>query len=105
MLRDEPMIVVEPAAHRLKLHLVAGDLGVANNALRFASPPEALRLTGCPRGSMPPFGHSQTLRTLVDRALLAHPSVFALTTSPDAFLEIDPHDVVRVTNALVGRFT
>ncbi len=103
--RNEPMIVVGPAAHGLKLHLIAGDLGIANNLVRIAPAPEALRLTGCPRGCMPPFGHTQSLRTMVDRGLLEHETVYALTTSPDVLMEVDPQDIVSATDALVGRFT
>ena len=105
LVQGEPMIIVAPAAHGLKLHLVAGDLGIANNLVRIASAPEALRLTGCPRGCMPPFAHTRDLRTMVDRDLLDHETVYALTTSSDTLMEIDPHDIVSATSALVGRFS
>ena len=91
-------------AHTLKVYLIAGELGVANHVVRFATTPEGLRLTGCPRGSMPPFGHVRELRTLVDQSLLARETVYALTTDAEVLMQGEPGQIVDATSALVGRF-
>jgi Cys-tRNA(Pro) deacylase len=58
--------------------------------------------TGFSIGGVPPFGHTQQLRTFVDRDLLAFGEVWAAAGTPNHVFPIDPTDLVRATDGLVA---
>jgi len=58
--------------------------------------------TGYAIGGIPPLGHAQPLRTLVDQSLLRFQTVFAAGGTPNAMFPIAPADLVRVTGGQVA---
>jgi len=61
---DRPVQVVLPGHRRVDNARLRAILGT--RTLRFASPEELLRLTGCAPGAVPPFGNLFDLPVLVD---------------------------------------
>ena len=67
--------------------------------VKFASADQALDLTGFVVGSMPPFGHRQALRTLVDPTVLALDTIYGGGGAIDAMMRLTPQELMRVTGA------
>lgn len=98
-----PLLVVANGLARIDNKRLAGHLGVSRKRLKLADAPTVLALTGFEVGSMPPFGHRQPLRTLVDRRVLDQAQVFAGGGALDTLLRLDPAEIVRVAGAEVVR--
>ena len=64
---EEFVIVNVPADKRVNLKKVKQILNV--NRLTIATPKEALYITGCEVGSVPPLGHKNNLKILVDETV------------------------------------
>ncbi|MGD9022164.1 MAG: YbaK/EbsC family protein [Deltaproteobacteria bacterium] len=64
-----------------------------------ANPATAERLTGYVVGGMSPFGTRQSLRVMVDDALLAYDKVAINGGKRGLMLIMNPADIVRVTDA------
>src|SRR5690554_4788683 len=62
----EPLLVVAAGEARVSYPLLAAALGLGRKQVRFATPDEALLVTGFRVGAMPPFGHRAPLPTLLD---------------------------------------
>jgi prolyl-tRNA editing enzyme YbaK/EbsC (Cys-tRNA(Pro) deacylase) len=48
---------------------------------------------------MPPFGHRQTLRTLVDPAIMQLDTIYGGGGDIDAMMRLTPDELVRITQA------
>lgn len=62
----EPWLVIAAGESRIDMKLLAETLTLSRRRLRFATPEQALDITGFPVGAMPPFGHRSPLPTLID---------------------------------------
>lgn len=96
-----PVLVIANGLSRIGYKRVADHLGVSRKQLKLADAPTVLALTGFPVGTVPPFGHTTRLRTLLDAGVLAQPEVFAGGGAIDALLRIAPAEIARVTGAEV----
>jgi prolyl-tRNA editing enzyme YbaK/EbsC (Cys-tRNA(Pro) deacylase) len=94
------------------LVLVAGDqradakrlraiLGLSKRRLRIARPAEVLEHTSFEVGGVPPLGHREPLRTLVDRTLGRFETVWAAAGSANAVFPIAYEKLVAVTGGEV----
>jgi prolyl-tRNA editing enzyme YbaK/EbsC (Cys-tRNA(Pro) deacylase) len=68
---------------------------------RVASAARVLEVTGFPAGGVPPVGHLEGLRVIVDASLLEREGLIGGGGSERLLLRIAPSEVVRVTNALI----
>ena len=99
--QTEPLLVINNGLARVDRRKLAAGLGVGRKRVKFASPEQALALTGFVVGSMPPFGHRQKLRTLIDPAVLDLDLIFGGGGDLDAMMRLTPAELVRVTGAEV----
>jgi prolyl-tRNA editing enzyme YbaK/EbsC (Cys-tRNA(Pro) deacylase) len=91
----EPLLVLTSGAHRVDTAKVAALLGVAK-----VKRPDAdfvRQHTGFPIGGVPPVGHPEPLRTLVDTALAAYDVVWAAAGHPHAVFPTTFDELVRLT--------
>ncbi len=96
----EPLLVVVAGESRVSYPLLASALGLSRKRLRFATPDEALAITGYRVGSMPPFGHRVQLPTLVDAATVpVSGPVYGGGGGLSSLLEVDAADLHEVTEA------
>jgi prolyl-tRNA editing enzyme YbaK/EbsC (Cys-tRNA(Pro) deacylase) len=58
--------------------------------------------TGFVIGGVPPLGHPQPLRTLIDQDLLAFAEIWAAAGTPNAVFKLLPSELVAMTNGLVA---
>jgi Cys-tRNA(Pro) deacylase len=96
---DEPLLVINNGLARVDRKKLAAFLGVGRKRVKFASPEQALDITGYVVGSMPPFGHHQKLRTLVDLAVTDQNVIFGGGGDINAMMRMTPAELLRVTDA------
>ncbi len=95
----EPLLVINNGTARVDRRKVAQRLGVNRKKVKFAPPEDALEITGYVVGSMPPFGHRQTLPTFVDPAITQLETIFGGGGDIDAMMRLAPAELLRVTAA------
>ncbi|TWF94383.1 YbaK/EbsC family protein [Saccharopolyspora dendranthemae] len=91
----EPLLVVASGAHRVDTRGLERSLGIRK--IRRASPEFVLEATGQPVGGVGPVGHPQPIRTVVDEALGAHPTVWAGAGSKHAMFPTSFAELLRIT--------
>ena len=96
---DTPLLVINNGLSRVDRKKLASHLGVGRKKVKFVSAEQALAITGFVVGSMPPFGHRQTLRTLVDPDVLALDMIYGGGGTIDAMMCLTPQELLRVTGA------
>jgi Ala-tRNA(Pro) deacylase len=103
VLRDEAglRLAVIPADHRLDLHKVKQELG--SKGLRLVTEHEMERdFSDFEVGAVPPFGPMFHALELVDERLLDHDRILCGGGDHEHGLVVDPHDLVRASQARVA---
>jgi prolyl-tRNA editing enzyme YbaK/EbsC (Cys-tRNA(Pro) deacylase) len=100
MADGSPVVVLLSGADRLDTERLASVLGAVQ--VRRASGDEARGATGYAIGGVPPLGHAQALRVVMDRGLLAFDVVWAAAGLPDAVFSAAPADLGRAAGASVA---
>lgn len=98
---DTPLLVITNGLARIDRRKLADHLGVGRKKVKFASADRALSITGFVVGSMPPFGHREALRTLVDPTVMAMETIYGGGGDIDAMMRLTPGELLRVTGAEV----
>mgnify|MGYP000631003454 CR=1 FL=1 len=98
---SQPVLVVTNGLARVDRKKLAQYLGVGRKRVKFASPEQALEITGYIVGSMPPFGHNRKLRTLVDASTVNLDVVFGGGGSIDAMMRLTSNELLGVTDGEV----
>ena len=96
---SHPLLVITNGLKRVDRKKVAVHLGAGKNRVKLARPEQALAISGFQVGSMPPFGHRQPLRTLVDPAVAAQSLVYGGGGETDAMMRLRPGELICVTGA------
>jgi prolyl-tRNA editing enzyme YbaK/EbsC (Cys-tRNA(Pro) deacylase) len=91
----EPVLVLASGGHRVDTAKVAVLLGAER--VERADPETVRAATGVAIGGVPPVGHPQPLRTLVDTALAAYDAVWAAAGHPHAVFPTTHGELVRIT--------
>lgn len=98
---DQPVLTITCGTAHVDRRAIADLYAVGKKRIKLASPQSVLSLTGYEVGSMPPFGHRQLLRSLLDKQVLEMPTVFAGGGAENALLRISPEDILHHTQAWV----
>ena len=77
------------------------DLGTLGKRARLADKERAQAATGYVAGGTSPLGGRRRLRTHVDSSALGHGTILVNAGRRGLQLELDPHDLVRLTGARV----
>jgi Cys-tRNA(Pro) deacylase len=93
----EALLVINSGTARVDRKKLAAFLGVGRKRVKFATPDQALSVTGYVVGSMPPFGHRQRLQTLVDAAVTRLETVYGGGGALNAMLRLTTAELLRVT--------
>ena len=88
-------VAVVPVAAQLDLRALGGKRS------RMAGPRDVERSTGYVLGGVSPLGQRRRLPTTVDASALEHATVFVSAGRRGLELELDPRDLVRLTDACV----
>ena len=98
---DERLVVaVVAVSATLDLRALAAAVGARRVAM--AVPAHAERATGYVVGGISPLGQRRSLRTVVDAGALAQRSIYVSAGRRGLEIELDPHDLVRLTGATVA---
>ncbi|GLU45943.1 Cys-tRNA(Pro) deacylase [Nocardiopsis ansamitocini] len=101
---DGTLVVgVVPVAGKLDLKALA--TAVSGKKAQMADPAAAERATGYVRGGISPLGQRKRLRTVVDASAAHYPTVFVSAGRRGLQMELAPHDLIRLTNAVTGAIT
>ena len=100
-----PLLVINNGLARVDRRKLAAHLGVGRKKVKFASPDKAFALTGFVVGSMPPFGHKQKLRTLVDTAVTQLGIIYGGGGDIDAMMRLTSEELLSVSQAEVTAFS
>ncbi len=95
----EPLLVICGGDRQVDTNRVAAVVGAQKVEMAPAS--EVRRITGYAIGGVPPVGHTQALRTLIDKDLLRWPIVFAAAGAHDALFPVDPNRLGQVSGAQI----
>jgi signal transduction histidine kinase/prolyl-tRNA editing enzyme YbaK/EbsC (Cys-tRNA(Pro) deacylase) len=96
-----PLLVLVAGDRRADVHRLRAALELSKKRLRIAQPAEVLALTGFEVGGVPPLGHRQAVRTLIDRSLGRFDIVWAAAGSANAVFPIAYDRLVAITNGQV----
>ncbi len=91
----EPLLVLAAGDRKVNARRLARELGVGK--VRLAGPEDVIALTGYVVGGVPPVAHRAPLRTLIDRSLLAHPTIYAAAGASNAVFPITPDRLLEIT--------
>jgi Cys-tRNA(Pro) deacylase len=96
----EPVVVLVSGQNRADVARLAAELGAKD--VRRADADEVRSATGFAIGGVPPFGHANRLRVVVDPDLTRFDVVWAAAGLPDATFPIAPADLVAVAGGVVA---
>ncbi|MCB2145124.1 MAG: YbaK/EbsC family protein [Deltaproteobacteria bacterium] len=102
MAGDQPILVINNGLARVDRKKLAAYLGMNRKQVKFARAEQALEVSGYVVGSMPPFGHRNNLRTLVDAATAGIETVYGGGGSVDAMMRLSSSELLEVTHAEVA---
>jgi len=96
-----PVLVVANGLSRISYKKLADYLGVSRRQVRIAQPAQVRELTGYAVGTVPPFGHRQSLQTLLDEGVIDEDEVYAGGGAINALIHLRVAEMQRVLNAEV----
>jgi Cys-tRNA(Pro) deacylase len=94
---SEPVLVLASGDRKVNARALSRELGVKK--VRMATPEECVVLAGYAVGGVPPVAHRRPLRTLFDRHLLDHETVYAAAGAQNAIFAIAPTHLLNLTGA------
>jgi prolyl-tRNA editing enzyme YbaK/EbsC (Cys-tRNA(Pro) deacylase) len=89
-----PVLVIASGPNRVDEAKVAASLG---EPIGKADADFVRAATGFAIGGVPPLGHAQKLRILIDRDLLALPTIWAAAGTPNAVFQLASGELVAMT--------
>lgn len=101
MAGKQPILVINNGLARVDRQKLAAYLGMNRKKVKFARAEQAQAVAGYVVGSMPPFGHRQKLRTIVDRATAKMDTVYGGGGGIDAMMRLSIPELLTVTHAEV----
>ena len=97
IIKGEPILVINNGTAKIDQRKIAARFEVGRKKVKFASAEQALEITGYIVGSMPPFGHRQTLRTFIDPAIMDLELIYGGGGDIDAMMRLTSAELLRVT--------
>ena len=96
----EPIVCLISGADRVDLERLAAVIG--RRDIRRATAKEADELTGFSIGGIPPFGHTQRARVIMDPGLSKYATVWAAAGLPTAVFPVSPATLRMLADAHVA---
>lgn len=95
----DAVLVIASGRNRVDEHKIAAALG---EPIGKADAEFVRRTTGFAIGGVPPVGHLQPLRTLIDRTLFDYAELWAAAGTPNAVFRLPPATLRRITDGTVA---
>ena len=97
----KPVLVLASGDRQVDAKALRRIFSVSKRKVKIADPETVERVTGFAVGGVPPLGHPQSLRTLVDRSLSRFEVVYAAAGSSNSIFAIPYKTLVEVTGGQV----
>ncbi len=98
---DQPVLAIACGLSNIDRRAIAGMFGVGKKRVKLAAPDAVLEISGYAVGAMPPFGHRQPIKTIIDRKVLNFSEAYAGGGAENALVRLNPQDILRATGAIV----
>jgi prolyl-tRNA editing enzyme YbaK/EbsC (Cys-tRNA(Pro) deacylase) len=96
---DQSVLTISCGDQLVERRVIGALYGVSRKRVKLANPEKVLELTGYAVGTVPPFGHREDVRTLLDPRVLDFSEVYAGGGSHNALIRLDPQEIRRITQA------
>jgi prolyl-tRNA editing enzyme YbaK/EbsC (Cys-tRNA(Pro) deacylase) len=94
MVAEQPLLVCASGSNRVSIEKMSRLIG---QPVRQASADEVREATGFAIGGVPPVGHTQQLRTIIDRDLMAYEEICAAAGTPHTVFLTTPQQLLEMT--------
>ena len=94
---DAPWLVIANGTNRVGYKALADHLGISRKRLKLAKADEVLDITGYPVGTVPPFGHRQTLPTIIESRVMEQELIYAGGGAINALMRLATGELLRVS--------
>ncbi len=101
--RGEYIMLIVPGNRKVNLKAVAKLLNIKKVSLIPFEKAEAI--SGYPPGGTPSIHHKTKMKTIVEKLLLQHETIYCGGGSRDRILELKTEDVIRLNDAIVGEIS
>lgn len=98
---EEGVLAITSGTRPIDQRVIAALYGVGRKRVKLADAETVLNITGYPVGTVPPFGHANPSRTLIDPSVLEHSEIYAGGGAHNALVRLDPREILCVTQAEV----
>ncbi len=105
MIDERPTLVLVAGDRKAGAKQLAARFGVSKKKVKLADAETVLRVTGFEVGGVPPVGHTQKLRTLIDATLGRYETVWAAAGTHTAVFPIAYSTLVQITNGETAALT
>jgi len=99
MVNGQAVLAVACGKSSIERRAIADLYGVGKKQVKLATPEMVLDISGYEVGAMPPFGHRQTLTTLIDKRVLDSSESYAGGGAENALVRLNPQEILKVTGA------
>ncbi len=96
LVEGEPLLVIANGEARVQYRRLASHLGVSRRRVRLANADEVMEWLGYPIGTVPPFGHRQPVRTMLEKRALEQTTLYVGGGGIDTLLRIQVAELRRV---------
>lgn len=96
---EQPVLVIGNGLNRINYKKLADHLGVSRRRVKTADSAKVLTITGYVAGSVPPFGHLQPLRTILDTAVLGQTDIYGGGGEIHALMYLKTAELQRVVGS------
>jgi prolyl-tRNA editing enzyme YbaK/EbsC (Cys-tRNA(Pro) deacylase) len=94
-----PVLVVASGTTTVDRRTLAVFFGVGRKQIKLMQAADVLAISGYPVGGVPPFGHLQEIKTLMDEEILLEEQVYAGGGAEHTLMRISPLEIQQVTQA------
>ena len=101
----EPVLVVASGLARIAWKRLADYLGVSRRRLKTGNADQGEAITGYVVGSVPPFGHKEKLRTIVEQSVYDQAVVYGGGGEIDALMRLETAVLRQVVGDETGDFS
>jgi prolyl-tRNA editing enzyme YbaK/EbsC (Cys-tRNA(Pro) deacylase) len=98
---DVPYLVIANGLTRIDRRRLAGYLGLNRKKVRLADGEQVERITGYPVGTVPPFGHPQPIKTILESRVLEQALIYVGGGEINALMRLTTGELRRVVQPAV----
>jgi prolyl-tRNA editing enzyme YbaK/EbsC (Cys-tRNA(Pro) deacylase) len=97
----QPILAIASGFSKINRRAIADLFEVGRKRVKLASPQMVLEISGYEIGAMPPFGHRQKLKTLLDHRVLDFSEAYAGGGAENVLIHLNPKDLQQATGGTV----